>query len=355
MSDFLEEYSYDLPKELIALFPPEERDGGKLMVLAEQARSDGKLEQIVSIKDLCSFLSEGDLLIFNDTKVLPARLKAIRATGGRVEIFVVSFSKEEAICLARPSRRLREGESLKLEASGDSLELLESLGGGQWRIRATRLIRTVLMESGEMPIPPYLNREAQASEHKRYQTIFAEKEGAVAAPTAGLHFTPKIINELSSKGIETTKLTLHVGIGTFQKLRPEQLEQGELHEEKYVLTSDTVSAIRSCRARGGRIVAVGTTVTRALEAAARSEQGLTPHSGTTKIFIRPGFQFQVIDGLFTNFHLPKSSLLMLVSAFAGRDRILAAYQQAVKEELRFFSYGDAMLVLPSKGSDHVSY
>ena len=324
------------------------------MVLAKRDPPAGQSNRIVSVKGLTGLLNKGDLLVFNNTKVLPARMKAFRATGGRVEIFVVSFTDRDAICLARPSRRLKVGERLRLGSSEQSLELLEHLGEGQWRVKATNSVRDLLTANGEMPIPPYLNREAQPSDRQRYQTIFAEQEGAVAAPTAGLHFTPEIIYELSKKGVEMTKLTLHVGIGTFQKLRKEQLEQGKLHEESYVLTQSTTSAIQACRARGGRIIAVGTTVTRALEAAARSDHGITPHSGTTTIFIRPGFKFQVIDGLLTNFHLPKSSLLMLVSAFVGRERTLEAYRCAVEERMRFFSYGDAMLVLPHRGQNDVS-
>ena len=289
MSDFLEEYSYDLPKELIALFPPKERDGGKLMVLQEKSSSEALIR---SIKDLVLYLKAGDLLVFNDTKVLPARLKTKRRTGGRVEIFIVTLSGDEAICLAKPGRRLREGEQLELCSSNEFLKLVEKLSGGRWRIKATKPIRDILLEYGEMPIPPYLNREAHSSDVDRYQTIFAQQEGAVAAPTAGLHFSSTLLKNLSEKGVLTTKLTLHVGIGTFQKLRQEQIDQGLLHEEEYVLTEATVSALNDCRQRGGRIIAVGTTVTRALEAAARSESGLTPHSGKTRIFIRPGFQFQ---------------------------------------------------------------
>ncbi|MEC7242802.1 MAG: tRNA preQ1(34) S-adenosylmethionine ribosyltransferase-isomerase QueA [Myxococcota bacterium] len=331
-------YDYVLPESLIARYPSERRDGGRLLVVGSEENDHRR------IRDLPDFLDAGDVLVVNDTRVMPARVACRRSSGGSVEGLFLEEGAQEARALLRPSRRLRVGEVLSV---GDhTIELMEKRDGGEWGVRCSCLAAELMAAHGEMPLPPYMRRSAGLEDKERYQTIFAAKSGAVAAPTASLHLTEEGIGNLEGKGVRVAKITLHVGIGTFRNLRPEDLQQGRLHPEWYSVPEDTVDAIRNCRRLGGRVVAVGTTVARTLESAT-PENHRVPRAGedVTRLFLREGASFRCVDGLMTNFHLPRSSLLMLVCAFGGRKRILSAYQDAIQENYRFYSYGDSMLIL----------
>lgn len=346
-------FDYHLPPERIAQVPAEPRDAARLLVLAR----DHLDLRHKTVRDLPELLAPGDLLVLNDTKVLPARLMGRKPTGGRVEVFLIekvgdAAPGEDWNVLIGASHAPREGMPLWLPG-GFEVDILEGPGeGGEAlvRFRGPGPVRALAEEHGLPPLPPYIRREPMdprwALDRERYQTIFARAEGALAAPTAGLHFTSETLNALRVKGVGVEWVTLHVGLGTFQPVRAEETQDIVLHEERYRVPGATSRAIAACRARGGRVVAVGTTVTRALEsrpgAGARIPE---PGEGTTHLFIGPGFEFQYVDGLLTNFHLPRSSLLMLVAAFAGRERILEAYRVAVDRGYRFYSYGDAMLIL----------
>ena len=351
---FLASLDYALPEELIAREPPPERDGGRLLHLpAEGPVRDGR------IADLAGAVGPGDLVVVNDTRVIPARVFARRRTGGRVEVFFLEAGdgtpgegapdtrappvRGAARAFLRPARRLAEGERLEVPGVGE-VEVLARLDDGSFRVASQPPPRALMEAAGAVPLPPYLGREATAADAERYQTVYARAEGAVAAPTAGLHLTEALLEAWRSRGVETARVTLHVGPGTFRPLRVEDLEQGELHEEIYEIPPETAAAVAATRARGGRLLAVGTTSTRALESAMQPDGGLRVGRGRTRLFIRPGYRFRVVDRLLTNFHLPRSSLLALVSAFAGQDRVLAAYGEAVARRYRFYSYGDAMLL-----------
>jgi len=286
----------------------------------------------------------GDLLVVNDTCVMQARVAAKRESGGAVEILFLDEGPGICRALLRPSKRLRVGEVLSVGQY--RVELLERGEEGEWGIRTSSNPAVIMAEQGKMPLPPYLSREEEAADRERYQTIFADKRGAVAAPTASLHLSERLVQRLQEEGVGITQLTLHVGIGTFRNLRPSDLERGELHPERYRISEACVESIQECRARGGRVIAVGTTVTRCLESATQSDERVPrAGEGVTRLFLREGARFSCVDGLMTNFHLPRSSLLMLVCAFAGRERTLAAYQEAIEKEYRFYSYGDSMLIL----------
>ena len=350
-------YDYDLPEERVAVHPLLERSSSKMMILPR--REGDALHS--TINHLVDFLEAGDVLVLNNTKVLNARVQARRKTGGKVEVF---FLHEEPSAtgthqvLLKPSRRLKVGERLDvLNMTNEHLELIEQGDDGEWTVRTSTMASDIMKEAGVVPIPPYLRRDSETADQSRYQTVFAKEKGAVAAPTAGLHFTPEVLSDLTSKGVHIRYVTLHVGIGTFRNLRAEDLERNKLHSEWFSISSDVLEAIAECRKSGGKVFACGTTVTRCLESAFTDDdlhnnllnlQDKLPISGYTNIFIREGFQFRVVDGLLTNFHLPKSSLLMLVSAFAGRERVMKAYHSAIANEYRFFSYGDAMLIVPSR-------
>ena len=347
------DYDFVLPEKNIARYPPKNRDGGRLMVVSDCWDSNLRQHDSRYIVDLPRFLKMGDLLVVNNTKVIPARIFGRRRTGGKVEIFVLSYNVESntANIMAKPSRKLKEGECIILENGlesdrEDSLVLIEKQEEGQWVAQFQDDIISILDRCGQMPIPPYLQREAEDLDKERYQTVFARHEGAVAAPTAGLHLSSELLQKLQQNGVEIAEITLHVGIGTFRNIRQEDIDRGTLHRESFVVSEECVDAIQRCKQRGGRVIAVGTTVTRTLESLFLQQGSLIGCMGHTDIFIQPGFSFSVIDGLLTNFHLPQSSLLMLVSAICGRDRILDIYHQAIKEDYRFFSYGDAMLLLP---------
>lgn len=342
MSEPLHRWLFELPEDRIARFPPEKRDGGRLMLLPERGLEDRQ------IADLDLLLAPGDLLVVNDTKVLHARVHARRSSGGAVEALLLEPGPGPIQAMLRPSRRLKVGEVL--EAGVGTLTLLGRGSGGAWVVQCSPEPLELMERVGEIPLPPYFQRAPDAADRQRYQTRFASEAGAVAAPTAGLHLSDALIARLSERGVGIATVTLHVGAGTFRNLRPEDLERGELHPERYRIPPQTAQAIADCKARGGRVIAVGTTSTRTLESCSDGSGGVVAGEGSTRLFIRPGFSFRVIDGLLTNFHLPGSSLLMLVGALIGRERLLAAYAHAVREGYRFYSYGDAMLLLPGAPS-----
>ena len=392
------DFDFDLPPELIAQQPPAERGSSRMLVLD---RASGDLRDS-TFADFPSLLHRGDLLVLNDSRVIPARLYARRTLlrdhekpTGRIEVMLTepvapemlrapSFCHPEraqrvegpASCnsgasvgnpepepagenlwraLVRPGRKVAIGERLIFPApSGEILLEAEVLERGKFGERLLQFAPVddffaILDRIGHMPLPPYIRRDDAIEDRERYQTVYSRERGSVAAPTAGLHFTPQTLDELAAKGVEVARVTLHVGLGTFAPLRVERLEDVRLHHERYTLSASTGDAINRAVKEGRRIVAVGTTVVRTLEAAAAAplqagDGELKPHSGATGIFISPGFQFRLVNALLTNFHLPQSSLLMLVSAFAGRERVLAAYRHAVDDKYRFFSYGDCMFI-----------
>ena len=336
----LSDYDYDLPEELIARFPAAERRGSRLLVVDAD---DGSLHDR-HFAELPGLLRSGDLLVLNNTQVIKARLRGHKDSGGKAEILIERvIGENEALALVKASKTPRAGTVLRFDedCSAEVLGREDSL----FRLRFNLPVDTAMSRHGEVPLPPYLEREAEDADLDRYQTVYAASPGAVAAPTAGLHFDTDLFGELSNAGIEHCFVTLHVGAGTFQNLRHETVEDNQLHMERYEVSPETAERVNKTRAAGGRIVAVGTTSVRTLEAAADNGR-LMPGSGETDLFIHPGYRFQLVDVMLTNFHLPRSSLLLLVSAFAGRERMLDAYRHAVESAYRFFSYGDAMLITP---------
>ena len=340
----LDDFDFTLPPELIAQQPCEARDGSRLMVVN---RSQGLLSTGQFPEILCH-LRCGDVLVVNDTRVIPARLLGKKTTGGRVEVFLSRRLAGEAevwSCLTRSSKPMRTGAKLQL---GHDL-VGEVLDGGDGQHRLIRFdcsgdFLSLLDKVGHVPLPPYIRREDGLTDRERYQTVFARNAGAVAAPTAGLHFTEAILGQLRGSGVEIVSLTLHVGLGTFMPVRTSNLLEHRMHSEVYQISEQTATTVNRARKDGRRVIALGTTSTRALEAAADEQGVLKAGAGETDIFITPGYRFRIVDGLITNFHLPKSTLLVLVSAFAGRDLMLTAYQRAIDEKFRFFSYGDCMLI-----------
>jgi S-adenosylmethionine:tRNA ribosyltransferase-isomerase len=359
-----QDFSYELPEELIAQSPLAERSASRLLVV------DGVTGAVADkeMGDLPAYLRAGDLLVFNDTRVVAARIVGAKPSGGRVEIFLERVvdgtgERRQALVQLRASKPIREG--LEIATSGGVVRVVgrdEDL----WLVEVPGDALEFFEAWGEVPLPPYIHRPAGAQDRERYQSIFAREKGAVAAPTASLHFDARLMAKLDAMGVERAFVTLHVGAGTFQPLRTDDLDAHKMHAERVSVSGATWQAIREARARGGRVVAVGTTVVRALESAAPLQQGEAagPHapgvrerradaiewpawSGETRLFIRPGFEFRVVDAMVTNFHLPESTLLMLVSAFAGRENVLAAYAHAVRKRYRFFSYGDAMFITPA--------
>ncbi len=330
----IQEFDYELPDRLIARYPLPERSAARLLVL----RGD-ELEHR-RVRDLPLLLRPGDLLVFNNTRVIPARLHGRKDSGGQVEMLIERIdAPTQARVHLRASKPPRAGSDIvladatRLRVSGRQ----ESL----FIVDFPEPVRDILERLGEVPLPPYLDRPDESTDRERYQTVYARHDGSVAAPTAGLHFDAALLQALRDRGVATAEVTLHVGAGTFQPVRVENLDQHVMHSEWLELGEDVVAAVAATRARGGRVVAVGTTATRALETAAASGS-LRPYVGETQLFIHPPYRFQVVDALFTNFHLPRSTLLMLVAALAGRERVLAAYRAAVAQDYRFFSYGDAM-------------
>jgi len=336
----ISDFSYDLPDELIARFPAAERRGSRLLEVGEPLVDR-------QFAELPSLLRAGDLLVFNDTKVIPARMHGRKESGGKVEILIERVTGEKsALAHVRASKSPKPGGVIHV---GDNVITVTARAGQLFALEFATPIMALLEQSGEMPLPPYLERPPQASDDDRYQTVYARDPGAVAAPTAGLHFDQAMLDETLAMGVEHAWVTLHVGAGTFQALRQEQVEENRLHEEQVEVSQAVCDAVAATRARGGRVVAVGTTSVRALESA--SQQGeLRAFRGETDLFILPGYEFRSVDAMLTNFHLPESSLLMLVAAFAGKERILGAYEHAVREKYRFFSYGDSMLLTPLPAS-----
>ncbi|MFZ0007253.1 MAG: tRNA preQ1(34) S-adenosylmethionine ribosyltransferase-isomerase QueA [Steroidobacteraceae bacterium] len=342
-----EDFSYHLPAELIAQAPLPQRSASRMLVLEG---SGGPLADR-SVRDLPDYLRSGDLLVLNDTRVIAARLAGTKPSGGRVEILLErALAGHEALAQLSASKPIRP--ELEVATAGGKVQVLER-AGDLWRILLPQPALEFFERWGEVPLPPYIHRAADASDRERYQSIFARAPGAVAAPTASLHFDAGLAAALDARGVGRTLVTLHVGAGTFQPLRTDDLTAHVMHAERVEVGAAACAAIARTRTAGGRVVAVGTTVVRALEAAALAAAGadtgavpptLAPWSGETRLFIRPGFRFQVSDVLLTNFHLPESTLLMLVCAFAGREAVLAAYAHAIAARYRFFSYGDAMLL-----------
>lgn len=340
----LSDFDYSLPSEAIAQHPPQERGQSRLMVIP---RAGGPFEHRMFV-DLPEYLREGDCLVLNDTRVIPARLIGRRSTGGQVELLLLRpVGDREWETLARPARRLRVGEKVEF---GDVLTA-EVSAEGEEGLRTVRLefdgeLLPVLDKVGRMPLPPYIHRpEQQAEDKTRYQTVYARTPGAVAAPTAGLHFTPELLQKVRERGVQVAYLTLHVGLGTFRPIQVERLEDHVMHAEWYHLSEEAAATISTARTNGGRVIAVGTTVVRTLESVADEQGRVHPAEAMTSIFIKPGFDFRVTDGMLTNFHLPKSSLLVMIAAFVGRERILAAYAEAIEKGYRFYSYGDATLII----------
>ncbi|GAB6072886.1 tRNA preQ1(34) S-adenosylmethionine ribosyltransferase-isomerase QueA [Venenivibrio stagnispumantis] len=333
----LSEYNFELPQELIAKYPVEPRDHCRLMVLH---RENQKIEHKIFYQ-IIDYINEGDLLIFNDTKVIPARLIGTKETGAKIEIFLLRPLKEDVWeALIKNVRRLKIGS--KVYISQDFfIELIERKEETAIIKLNTEDIKKAIKKYGHIPLPPYIDREDEEKDKQMYQTVFASKEGAVAAPTAGLHFTEELISKLKQKGVKIGFITLHVGIGTFKPITTEDITKHKMHEEFYQIPEETIKLIKETKENNKNIFAVGTTVVRTLESYANT--GKT--QDYTNIFIYPPYKFKLVDKLITNFHLPKSTLLLLVSAFAGKDFILKAYNEAIKEKYRFFSYGDAMLIL----------
>ncbi len=336
------DFHFELPPELIAQAPLAERSASRLLVVppAPEAFADR------SVRDLPELLRAGDLLVFNDTRVMPARLFGVKATGGQVEILLERIiGAHEIRAQIGASKSPKPNSRITLD-DGTALTVL-GRDGEFYRLRfdTDEPLEKILMRAGRMPLPPYIQRQADIRDDERYQTVFARHTGAVAAPTAGLHFDQSLLDALASKGVEFGHVTLHVGAGTFQPMRSESLHEHVMHSEWLNVGADLCAQIARVRAAGGRVIAVGTTVVRSLETALRDGE-IKPFAGDTQIFIFPGYRIRSVDALVTNFHLPESTLLMLVSAFAGRERILAAYRHAVRERYRFFSYGDAMLLYP---------
>ena len=339
------DFDYELPKELIAQYPAERRDESRLLVLR---RDDGAIEHR-RFRDVEEFLCPGDLLVVNETEVIPARLLGQkRKTGGAVEVFLleeIGSGRWEA--LVRPAARIRAGAELEFGGGSLTARVVRELDGGKRvvELSAERDLAAVLQEVGRVPLPPYIEREAEDADRDRYQTVYASERGAVAAPTAGLHFTEPLLERLESQGVGIARLVLHVGLGTFRPIAVEDPERHEMESERYALDAAAAEAVNATREAGGRVVAVGTTCVRVLETLADEDGRVAAASGGTRLFIRPPYRYRCVDVLLTNFHLPRSTLLMLVAAFGGREQVLAAYAEAVRERYRFYSYGDAMLLI----------
>lgn len=338
----LSDFDYELPEELIAQFPLEKRSASNLLVVEDEKLVDTHFHHLIE------YLDKDDLLVFNNTKVLKARFFGSKKTGGKIEILIERIlDNRTALAKIRASKSPKDNSTLLID---DELEITVKGRDGEFYIlHFPSDIFPVLDSHGHLPLPPYIDRAADTYDEKRYQTVFAKELGAVAAPTAGLHFDEELLAKLEQKGIRSAYLTLHVGAGTFQPVRSEILSEHKMHTEWYTIPQETVDAIKLAKERKKKIVAVGTTSLRALESASQTGK-LISGSNETSLFITPGYRFQTVDHLVTNFHLPKSTLLMLVSAFAGYERIRKAYVHAVRERYRFFSYGDAMLLKYDKNS-----
>ena len=341
----ISDFDFTLPEKLIAQHPPEVRGSSRLLV----ALPDMPLQDRV-FGDLPDYVGEGDVLVFNNTKVMKARLFGQKDSGGRIEALIERvLDSHTALAHIRSSKSPKPGMGLVFEG-GIRAVMVERAGAlFCLRFEGGQTVYELLEQNGHLPLPPYIERAADADDDSRYQTVYAKYQGAVAAPTAGLHFTEELLRRLKDKGVETAEVTLHVGAGTFQPVRVEKIEEHKMHSEWFEVPSETVAAVEEAKARGNKVWAVGTTSMRALESAARATGYLKDGQGDTDIFIMPGYRFNVVDRLVTNFHLPKSTLLMLVSAFSGMGHIRAVYRHAVEREYRFFSYGDAMILGRNEG------
>ncbi len=347
----LSSYDYLLPEGCIAQNPAEPRDHSKLLVIADQVEHR-------HFYDLDRILQPGDLLVLNNTKVIPARLYGHKSTGSKVEVLLLEERSHNCwLALVKPGRKLQPGARIEFTSSVGTSGLSavvtdrdEASGGRilEFTVEGGRSLLEVVDDYGHMPLPPYITQST--AEADRYQTVYAETLGAAAAPTAGLHFTPELLDRLAAKGVDRAFVTLHVGIGTFRPVESEDITQHEMHGEWIEVPPETVDKIQQTKARGGRVFAIGTTSVRSLEGAA-SLGALQPYCGKTNMFIYPGYEWRVVDGLVTNFHLPKSSLMMMVSALIGRSRLLEVYAEAIQKDYRFFSFGDAMLILPEARCD----
>src|SRR5690554_899962 len=332
------DFSFQLPDALIARHPLAERRASRLLVL------DGETGQLAhrGFADLLDYLRPGDLMVFNDTRVIPARLFGQKDTGGKLEVLIERvLDSRRVLAHVRSSKSPKPGTMIHLDGGGEALMLARH--DALFELQFGEDVLPLLERIGHMPLPPYIDRADDSADRERYQTVYAQRAGAVAAPTAGLHFDEALLGAIREKGIETAFVTLHVGAGTFQPVRVERIEEHQMHSELAEVSSEVCDLVAETRARGGRVIAVGTTSVRALESASRSG-ALQPLVGETDIFIYPGYRFRSVDALITNFHLPRSTLLMLVSAFAGRECMLRAYAEAVEQQYRFFSYGDAMFI-----------
>jgi S-adenosylmethionine:tRNA ribosyltransferase-isomerase len=347
----LASYQYELPEKSIAQTPVVPRDRSRLLVVHA-----GEGSQHRHFHEIGDLLSPGDLLVFNNTRVIPARIYGRKTTGAPVEILLIAEQEHNQwLALVKPGRKLKLGTQIVFAARRAESEIAQmtatvidrddATGGRilQFDLPTEIPLLSILADFGELPLPPYIN--ARESTPEQYQTVYAEVPGAIAAPTAGLHFTPELLDSLANLGINQTHVTLHVGVGTFRPVEAEDITDHQMHHEWLELTAATIELIQSTKAAGGKVYAVGTTAVRALETAAQTGK-LQPYSGNTNIFIYPGYQWQVVDGLITNFHLPGSSLMMLVSAAIGRQRLLDLYQLAIEQDYRFYSFGDAMLIMP---------
>lgn len=336
------DFYYDLPKELIAQEPIGNRENSRLLLLD---KNSGRTEHKI-FHNIVDYLDKGDCLVLNDTKVIPARLTGNKEkTGGSMEFLLLNKkSLSEWEVMVRPGRKAKTGARFEFGGGLLRAEVIEVLDNGNRIVKFEYdgIFEEILDKLGEMPLPPYITKKLE--DKSRYQTVYAREPGSAAAPTAGLHFTPRLLDEIRSKGVNIAYVTLHVGIGTFRPVKTENILEHEMHSEFFILPEETAEMINKTRNSGGRIISVGTTATRVLETAGSMSDELKPTSGWTKIFIYPGYKFNTIDALITNFHLPESTLIMLVSALAGRENVLRAYSEAVRERYRFFSLGDAMFI-----------
>ncbi len=338
------DFNFNLPEELIAQHPLEVRDSSRLMVVDKK---DGHISHR-SFRDIIEYINAGDTLVLNDTRVLPARLIGEkRDSGGKIEFLLLKrISTKQWECLAKPGKRAREGREFLFGNGRLKAVVKEVLENGNRIIEFEYqgVFEEILDELGEMPLPPYIHESLEDKE--RYQTVYSKEEGSAAAPTAGLHFTKELLDAIKAKGVNIAYLTLHVGLGTFRPVKVENIEEHQMHSEFYVISDETAQLINETKKRGNKIIAVGTTSCRTLETIGNEKGEVKTQSGWTDIFIYPGYSFKIVDGLITNFHLPESTLIMLVSALAGKEYILSAYEEAVKERYRFFSFGDAMFIKP---------
>lgn len=337
------DFYYDLPEELIAQDPLEDRSSSRLLVLDKET---GKTEHHV-FRDIAGYLTPGDCLVINDTKVIPARLiGAKEETGAKIEVLLLKRGADDVWeTLVKPGRKAKPGTRISF---GDGLlvgEVVDIVEEGNRLIRFSYegIFEEILDQLGQMPLPPYITH--QLKDKDRYNTVYAKNSGSAAAPTAGLHFTPELLEEIQQKGVDIARVTLHVGLGTFRPVKVDDVENHHMHSEFYMISGEAAQKINRAKENGGRVICVGTTSCRTIESAADENGRLSECSGWTEIFIYPGYQFKILDALITNFHLPESTLVMLVSALAGREHVLAAYEEAVKERYRFFSFGDAMLIV----------